>query len=113
METSYRADLILPEKEMDNRYDQLVQILKDRVDLLICETMASGREARSALNSALKSNLLVWVSWILHGNRVNRLPSGETIQQAYRFLDSLSADAYLVNCCGANIVTSTIQVLRD
>ena len=113
METSYRADLILPEKEMDNKYDQLVQILKDRVDLLICETTASGREARSALNAALKSNLPVWVSWTLHGNRVNRLPSGETIQQAYQFLDGLSADAYLVNCCGANIVTSAIRVLRD
>ena len=49
LETSYRADLILPENQMLDYYCELVDILENEVDIIICETMSSSSEAKCAL----------------------------------------------------------------
>ena len=113
LETSYRADLILDEKDMSEQYSEIANILKDEVDIIICETMASALEAKCALKAALETNMPVWVSWTLHGDVKNTLPSGETINQAFSELNGLEPDAYLVNCCAANLVTPSLKTLRD
>ena len=113
LETSYRADLILHEEEMDKQYSEIANILKDKVDIIICETMASALEAKCALNAALNTNMPVWVSWTLHGNQMNTLPSGETINHAFAELTGLEPEAYLVNCCAANLVTPSLKILNE
>ena len=113
LETSYRADLILEEDEMNKQYSELANILKDKVDIIICETMASALEAKCALKAALEINMPVWVSWTLHGDVRNTLPSGETVNQAFLELNGLEPDAYLINCCAANLVTPSIKALRE
>ncbi len=111
LETSYRADLILPEQQMLEYYSEIAGILEGQVDIIICETMASSSEARCALKSIQNSNSKRWVSWTLHGNRMNTLPSGEDIESAFLNLTDLEADAYLINCCGANFVGEAIKKL--
>jgi len=113
LETSYRADLILKEEEMNKQYSEIANILKDKVDIIICETMASALEAKCALKAALETNLPVWVSWTLHGDVRNTLPSGETVNQAFLELNGLEPDAYLINCCAANLVTPSIKALKE
>ena len=113
LETSYRADLILEEDEMNKQYSELANILKDKVDIIICETMASALEAKCALKAALEINMPVWVSWTLHGDVRNTLPSGETVNQAISKLNGLEPDAFLVNCCAANLVAPSIQALKE
>ena len=113
LETSYRADLILYEEEMDKQYSEIANILKDKVDIIICETMASALEAKCALRAALNANMPVWVSWTLHGNQMNTLPSGETINDAFAELAGLEPEAYLVNCCAANLVTPSLNALNE
>ena len=113
LETSYRADLILEEDEMNKQYSELANILKDKVDIIICETMASALEAKCALKAALEINMPVWVSWTLHGDVRNTLPSGETVNQAFSELNGLEPDAFLVNCCAANLVAPSIQTLKE
>ena len=113
LETSYRADLILEEEEMNNQYLEIANILKDKVDIIICETMASALEAKCALKAALQTNMPVWVSWTLHGDVSNTLPSGETVNQAFSELYGLEPDAYLVNCCAANLVTPSLKALKE
>ena len=113
LETSYRADLILKEEEMNKQYSEIANILKDKVDIIICETMASALEAKCALKAALETNMPVWVSWTLHGDVRNTLPSGETVNQAFTELNGLEPDAYLVNCCAANLVTPSIKILKE
>ena len=113
LETSYRADLILKEEEMNKQYSEIANILKDKVDIIICETMASALEAKCALKAALETNMPVWVSWTLHGDVRNTLPSGETLNQAFIELNGLEPDAYLVNCCAANLVTPSIKALKE
>ena len=113
LETSYRADLILKEEEMNKQYSEIANILKDKVDIIICETMASALEAKCALKAALETNMPVWVSWTLHGDARNTLPSGETVNQAFLELNGLEPDAYLINCCAANLVTPSIKALKE
>ena len=113
LETSYRADLILEEEEMNKQYSEIASILKDKVDIIICETMASALEAKCALRAALNTNMPVWVSWTLHGNQMNTLPSGETVNDAFAELTGLEPEAYLVNCCAANLVTPSLKVLNE
>ena len=111
LETSYRADLILPENQMLDYYYELSEILENEVDIIICETMASSSEAKCALSTLQQSKAQAWVSWTLHGNRVNHLPSGESVDKAFSDLEELEADAYLVNCCGANLLGQAIETL--
>ena len=112
LQTSYRADLILSEDEMCNKYNEIADILKNKVDIIICETMSSGLEAKCALNAALQVEADVWVSWTLHGNRPNQLPSGESVKEAFLALENLTPQAYLINCCGANFVGDAIKELN-
>ena len=112
LETSYRADLILDERTMASQYDELAKIFEGRCDIIICETMSHSTEAKIALSSIQNSNAEKWLSWTLHGNRCNTLPSGETIAEAFKQTSDLSCDAYLVNCCGANLVTESLKELK-
>jgi len=51
------------------------------------------------------------MSWTLQGTRLNTLPSGESLSDAFLALGQLEPSAYLVNCCGANFVTAVLAVL--
>ncbi len=111
LETSYRADLVKGQDEVLEGYRRIASVLARRVDLIICETMASSQEAAWACEAASETGCEVWVSWTLHGNRLNTLPSGESLSEAFTALGELKPSAYLVNCCGANFVTAAMAVL--
>tara|TARA_Y100001970_G_scaffold180262_2_gene219489 strand:+ start:15171 stop:16070 length:900 start_codon:yes stop_codon:yes gene_type:complete len=113
LETSYRADLILNQNAMIDQYKEISEILKDKVDIIICETMSNILETKCALNSVQNSQSQIWTSWTLMGNRENVLPSGENIVDAYKAVSDLRSDAYLINCCGVNLVTKALSSIRE
>ena len=113
LETSYQSDLLLDEDQMYKNYLVISSLLKNNVDIIICETMSSSLESKTALKAALTTGIETWVSWTLHGNRTNMLPSGETLSEAFNALTPLKADAYLINCCAANFITAGIVNLRN
>ena len=82
LETSYRSDLVINEKDMYEYYKIISSILKNKVDIILCETMSSIIESKTALIAALETNTESWVSWTLQGNRLNTLPSGELLNEA-------------------------------
>ena len=112
LETSYRADLVGEDEEILADYRRIAAALGSRVEILLCETMASGREAVAAATAAAETEREFWVSWTLQGSRAGHLPSGETVPEAYAAVEHLGAHAYLVNCCGANFVTGVMGTLR-
>ncbi|MDX2438353.1 MAG: homocysteine S-methyltransferase family protein [Acidobacteriota bacterium] len=112
LETSYRADLVKGREEVLAGYRRIASALKGRVDLIICETLASAREAVWACEAASETGCDFWISWTLQGTRLNTLPSGESLAEAFAALGDLSPSAYLVNCCGANFVTAALPVLK-
>ena len=112
LETSYRADLIQDTSKMSDQYGELAEILDGQVDIMLCETMANSEEGRAALSSIQNSKAKKWLSWTLHGNKLNKLPSGETVVEAFEAVPDLACDAYLINCCGANLVTESLKELN-
>ena len=113
LETSYRADLIQDKDKMIEQYSEIASILEGEVDIVICETMSCILEAECALSSVQNSKAEVWLSWTLMGNRVNLLPSGENIVDACNAIKDLRVDAYLVNCCGANLITEALASMNE
>lgn len=113
LETSYRADLVKGRDEVLEGYRRIASGLAGRVDLIICETLASSHEAVWACEAASETGLEFWISWTLQGTRLNTLPSGEGLSEAFSALGELNPSAYLVNCCGANFVTAAIPVLTE
>ncbi len=113
LETSYRSDLVINKSDMLDNYRVIAAILENKVDVILCETMSSSVEAKTAVQAALETNSETWVSWTLQGSRSNTLPSGESIEQAFNELENVEPDAYLLNCCGANFVTDGIKILKN
>ncbi|MFP6639187.1 MAG: homocysteine S-methyltransferase family protein [Myxococcota bacterium] len=113
LETSYRPGLVLDDATLLRDYREMVERLEPRVDILLCETMSCAREARAAVQAACEADLPVWLSWTLQGDRPDRLPSGESLSDAYEAVAEFDLDATLVNCCGANFVTRAVPILAS
>ncbi len=111
LESSYRADLVKGREEVLEGYRRIGSVLARRVDLILCETLASSHEALRACEAASETGCEYWMSWTLQGTRLNTLPSGESLSDAFSALGELKPSAYLVNCCGANFVTAALPVL--
>ena len=112
LETSYRPDLVPSKKILQNYYAEFAETLTGKVDFIICETMTTAEEGRIALEMAKRTNLPVWLGWTLMGNRLNKLPSGETLLDATKYCLDLSPDAVLLNCCGINLITEGLKELQ-
>lgn len=113
LDTSYRADLVGENQALLDGYRRIAELLEPRVDLLLCETLSSAREAVAAATVAAETGREFWLSWTLQGSRPGRLPSGETVTEAFEAASGHAASGYLVNCCGANFVTQALPELRS
>lgn len=111
LETSYRADLVPDSDTLEKEYGRMAALLAPRVEILLCETFALGREARIAAEIACATKREVWLSWTLQGNRFGQLPSGETLEDAFAQSNDLPVDAHLVNCAAANLITDAMPRL--
>lgn len=95
---SYAPKLRLPFDETLAIYRRVVAEQAGRVDLFLCETMASADEALAAATAAAESGRPVWVSWTLADDGAPRLRSGETLAEAANAVAHLPLAARLVNC---------------
>lgn len=95
---SYAPKLRLPFDETLSIYRRVVAEQAGRVDLFLCETMASAEEALAAATAATESGKPVWVSWTLADEGEPRLRSGETLADASSAVAHLPLAARLVNC---------------
>lgn len=91
-------------------YAQAAQYLAPRVDLIICETVASVAHARAVLDAALPTGKPVWLSFTIDDTDGTRLRSGEPLADAMQA--STGATAILVNCAAPEAVTTAMGILR-
>ncbi|RST83816.1 homocysteine S-methyltransferase [Aquibium carbonis] len=95
---SYAPKLTIPFEESVDLYRRIVAEEAGRVDLFLCETMASAQEGLAAATAAAESGKPVWISWTLTDDGAPGLRSGETIAQAAAAVAHLPIAARLVNC---------------
>jgi S-methylmethionine-dependent homocysteine/selenocysteine methylase len=108
---SYRPDLVAEPEELRRLYREQAGFLEAYVDLFICETMSSIREAEHAATAALETGKPVWVSFTLQDEPVNRLRSGETLTEAVVRIAPLGVSAVLVNCSPPESITRAVAEL--
>jgi S-methylmethionine-dependent homocysteine/selenocysteine methylase len=108
---SYHPALTISFDETLGIYRRIVAEQADRVDLILCETMASAEEARAAALAAAESGKPVWLSWTLADDGPPRLRSGETLAAAAAAVEDIPLAARLVNCSRPEAVDAAISDL--
>jgi S-methylmethionine-dependent homocysteine/selenocysteine methylase len=109
----YRPDLTREIEDLLPLYREQVEILAPSVDLFICETVPSGKEAVAAATAAIESGKPVWVSWSLDDDNSGRLRSGETVSEAAKRLSHLPVEGFLCNCCTPESITAALPELSS
>jgi len=109
---SFRPDLVPSSADAETIYEAMVKALEPNVDLFLCETMSSGREALHAATQAKKhgNGKPVYVAWTLNEQPGTGLRSGESVAQALALIEPLNVDAYLFNCTHPEAI---LQALRE
>lgn len=110
LEDCYRPDLSPPNARVEHR--ALARVLADSgVDLLLCETFPSPREAMIATEEALATGLPTWVA--LTAGPDADLMSPDQMKETARDLASLGVQAVLVNCVPASAMQPFVEVVGE
>lgn len=109
---TFRPDLSSKEKTLRKFYKSLGVIYQNNVDIIICETMASIYEGTIAASTAKDFTNRVWLSWTTRGNKLNRLPSTELLDDAIEKALNLDIECQLVNCVHADTASMAIEKLK-
>ena len=108
---SYRPDKAPDYDKCVELYLQIVNEQQDYVDLFICETMASLKEAKAAVAAAKTSGKPVWCGLTLEDNEKCELRSGEKLLDSVKELQSLGQEEFLLNCSFPEVIDNGIAIL--
>lgn len=89
-------------------YAENAKLLAGRVDIIICETVASVDHAKAALEGAREGGLPVWMAVTVDDEDGSLLRSGEPVAD----LAGLQAEAWLANCSAPEAMAASIDVLK-
>ena len=110
---SYRPDLVPEDDESRPIYAEIVKALSSEVDLYLCETMSSVREAVNAASSvrATDPDKPLWVALTLADEPGGGLRSGENMDQVVSALEPYDVDAFLFNCTDPTAISVALEEL--
>ncbi|MBW3582522.1 MAG: homocysteine S-methyltransferase family protein [Euryarchaeota archaeon] len=112
VEDCYRPDLVPDSDALVGEHALHAEDLHDAgVDLLLVETMNSGREAEAATKAARETGLPVLVSFVASDDKT--ILSGEPLEEVIARVASLRPDGILLNCADVETTTRAVRVLRD
>lgn len=106
---SYRADLQPEHRKAVALYSEVARILAPRVDLLICETIASIAQLTAVLEASLATGLPVWLAFTVDDTNGAHLRSGEALTDALQACEG--AAALLANCSVPEAMPAALDVL--
>lgn len=105
---SYRPETHPPHEIAVPLYAEVAKRLASRVDLILCETVASLAHARAVLEGARSAGKPVWLSVTVDDEDGGRLRSGEEVLA----LAELEPDAWLANCSAPEAMAATLAALK-
>lgn len=112
LEDCYRPDL--SPSDFGREFHEIAcHLAEGGCDLLLVETMNNGREAEAATRAAFETGLPVWVSLNPSNADPSRLLSGESLADVAKRIESLGAEAILVNCAPPEVIESALGILRQ
>lgn len=111
--TSYKPELAPEYDVILDTYRQIVAQQKDHVDLIVCETMSSVKEATASAIAASESGLPFWVALSLEDNGSGLLRGGESIADAFAAIEASAPQAVLINCSIPEAVTAAWPQMQE
>ena len=108
---SYRPDRAPDESIAAERFAEIARLQAPYVDLFLCETMSSVRQARGAVMGARVEKKPVWLSVTVDDDDGTRLRSGEPISNILDVCEEFAIDTLLVNCSPPEAVSEAVAVL--
>lgn len=111
---SFHPDTVLPVDEAAEHFAEIAALQAPYVDLILCETMSSIREAQGALKGAATAGKPIWLSFTTDDEDGTILRSGETLADAVIAIrDAPHLAAILVNCTRPETITQAIPILSE
>ena len=110
---SYRPDKAPDYDKCVDLYLQIVREQESFVDLFICETMASIKEAKAAVVAAKTSGKTVWCGLTLEDDENCELRSGEKLIDSVSELKSIGQKEFLLNCSFPEVIDKGITILSQ
>ncbi len=111
---SYHPEVAPEFEECVDRYQRLVRQQIDEVDLFLCETMSSIKEAKAAITAATSYNKIeTWCALSLEDSENSRLRSGEKLTSAVTALQEFDHEALLLNCSIPEAISSSIDKIKN
>ncbi len=92
-------------------YAEGARRMQGRVDLVICETVASLTHARAALQGAQAAGVPVWLAVTVDDTSGARLRSGEAVADVIAVARDEGAAALLVNCSAVEAIPAALDAL--
>ncbi len=108
---SYRPDAHPDLMTAIPRYAECAMQMQGRVDLVICETVASVAHARAALAGAHAAQVPVWLAVTVADEDGTRLRSGEDVRDIVPIARDEGAAALLVNCSAPEAIPAALRAL--
>ena len=92
-------------------YTECAALMAGRVDLVICETVASLTHARAALQGARAAGVPVWLAVTVDDADGTRLRSGEAVSDIVPIAQAEGAAAVLANCSVPESMPAALRAL--
>jgi len=108
---SYRPETHPPHDVAVALYAEVAGVLAARVDLILCETVASVAHARAVLQGARRAGVPVWLSVTVDDRDGARLRSGEPVAEAAAVAVAEGAGAVLANCSAPEAMARALDGL--
>ncbi len=108
---SYRPDIHPGHAEAVPLYAEAAARLAPRIDLILCETVASLDHARSILDATVPLGLPVWLAVTVDDEDGSRLRSGESVSDIAQLGSDHGAAALLANCSAPEAMPAALDDL--
>ena len=109
---SYRPDIHPSTDQAVPLYTEVVSLISDSCDMIVCETVVSVDHARSIMTAAKTAGKPVWLAVSVDDTDGTKLRSGEPLADVVPIAQDM-ADALLINCSSPEAVGVGLRVIAD
>ena len=109
---SYKPESAPSLEECTERYHVIAKKQAPHIDLFICETMSSIKEAKASITAGISHNIETWCAMTVSDKEDSKLRSGEKLDTAIKHLSKLKYQTNLINCSTPETVTLSLKTLK-
>lgn len=109
---SYRPDLNPDPADAAEKFGELADLMKARVDLFLLETVSSVQEAEGALRGVAGKGKPVWLALTVMDEDGTRLRSGEALSDIAPLVEQFDPQAVLINCSRPEAIPAALDIVK-